>query len=66
MPRDLAQAWEPLFYHDRVVGAVLRTRQGVKPLFVSSGHGLSLPSAIVLTLACCGRLPPAPTPACGA
>ncbi len=45
-------AWEPLFFRDRTVGAVLRTRSEVKPLFVSPGHGLSLPSAITLTLAC--------------
>lgn len=44
--------WSPLFLGDRLVGAVLRTRSGVKPLFVSSGHRISLPTAIELTLAC--------------
>ena len=51
-PGPKRAAWEPLFFRDRVVGAVLRTRSEVKPLFVSPGHGLSLPSAIILTLAC--------------
>ncbi|MCB2191820.1 MAG: deoxyribonuclease V [Deltaproteobacteria bacterium] len=47
--------WSPLFLQDRLVGAVLRTRAGVKPLFVSPGHRVSLPTAIELTMACTGR-----------
>ena len=35
-----------------VIGAVLRTRAGVQPVFVSVGHRLSLPDAIRITLAC--------------
>ncbi len=46
--------WSPLLFRDRLVGAVLRTRPGVKPLFVSPGHRVSLPTAIELTLACTG------------
>lgn len=38
-----------------VIGAVLRTRPGVKPLFVSGGHRVGLESAIRLTLACVTR-----------
>ncbi|MDI2132014.1 endonuclease V [Yinghuangia seranimata] len=34
-----------------VVGAVLRTQPGVKPVFVSVGHGLSLPEACAHVLA---------------
>ncbi len=45
-------AWEPLFWQDRVVGGVLRTRQDVHPVFVSPGHRVSLPTALVITLAC--------------
>lgn len=44
--------WSPLFLGERLVGAVLRTRAGVKPLFISPGHRISLPTAIELTLAC--------------
>lgn len=38
-----------------VVGTVLRTRSGVKPVFVSVGHRVSLASAVAYTLACCTR-----------
>jgi deoxyribonuclease V len=39
-----------------VIGAVLRTRAGVKPVYVSQGHRLSLVRAIELTLAVCDGL----------
>ncbi|MEW5912082.1 MAG: deoxyribonuclease V [Thermodesulfobacteriota bacterium] len=48
-------AWAPLLHQDRVIGAVLRTVDGVRPLYVSPGHRISLPTAIALTLACGGR-----------
>ena len=35
-----------------VIGKVLRTRAGVKPVFVSCGHRVSLPTAVRLVLAC--------------
>lgn len=47
--------WCPLLDNDEVIGAVLRTRDDVKPLFVSIGHRISLDSAITYTLACCTR-----------
>lgn len=43
--------WSPLVDGDDVVGRVLRTRAGVKPVFVSVGHRISLETAIDLTLA---------------
>lgn len=36
----------------RVIGAVLRTRDRVKPVFVSIGHRIGLAQAVRLTLAC--------------
>lgn len=41
-----------LRYGGRVVGAVLRTRSGVKPLYISVGHRLSLAQAVSWTLRC--------------
>jgi deoxyribonuclease V len=35
------------------VGAVLRTKDRVKPLFVSPGHRLDLPTSIQIVLTCC-------------
>jgi len=42
----------PLRHGDEVIGAVVRTRTNVKPLFVSVGHRCRLEDAIRLTLAC--------------
>ena len=45
-------AWSPLEDKGEVIGAVLRTRAGVSPLFVSIGWGVSLATAIGWVLAC--------------
>jgi deoxyribonuclease V len=44
--------WQPLRYRGEVVGAVVRSRTGVKPLYVSPGHRISLPTAIDYVLRC--------------
>lgn len=44
--------WSPLRYGGRTVGAVLRTREGVKPVFVSPGHKVTLAQAVRILLAC--------------
>ena len=47
---------------DEVIGAVLRTRDRVRPLFVSAGHRVSLETAIRLVLDCgAGYRLPEPT-----
>jgi deoxyribonuclease V len=45
----------PLVHRGEVVGAVLRTRNRVKPLFVSPGHRCDLEGAVALVLALSGR-----------
>ncbi len=46
----------------QVLGAAVRTRDGVRPVFVSIGHRISLARAIKLTLACAkGYRIPEPT-----
>lgn len=48
-------SWATLEEKGGVVGAALRTRDGVSPLYVSIGHRVDLPSAIRWVLACCDR-----------
>jgi deoxyribonuclease V len=48
-------AWLPLFDREEVVGAVVRTRDRTNPLYVSTGHRVSLPTAVDYTLACTTR-----------
>jgi deoxyribonuclease V len=48
-------AWQPLMDKGEVVGAALRTRDGVAPVYVSIGHRVSLETAIHYTLACAPR-----------
>jgi deoxyribonuclease V len=43
-----------LYDDDELVGAVLRTRTRVKPVYVSTGHRASLEDAIALVLRCGG------------
>jgi len=45
-------SWQPLIHQGEMIGAVLRTRTGVKPLYISSGHRISLPTAIDYVLRC--------------
>ena len=52
----------PLTDKGETVGAAVRTRQSVNPIYVSIGHKVSLQKAIDLTLACCkGYRMPEPT-----
>jgi deoxyribonuclease V len=45
-------AWVSLWDHGEIIGAVVRTRTNVKPLYISAGHRISLRSAIDVVLAC--------------
>jgi deoxyribonuclease V len=48
-------SWVPLRDRGEVIGAVLRTRSGVAPLYVSTGHRVSLETSIHYVLACTTR-----------
>ena len=49
----------PLMDHGEIIGAIVRTRAGVKPVFVSIGHRVDLKTSIDYVLKCCKgyRLP---------
>jgi deoxyribonuclease V len=44
-----------LYDGDEVIGAVVRTRTNVNPLYVSIGHRVNLPTAIEYVLSCCTK-----------
>ncbi len=46
-------AFTSLWYEGKKVGAVVRTRAGVKPVFVSPGHKITIATAVRLVLASC-------------
>jgi len=55
-------SWTPLVDKNETIGAALRTRTRVKPVFVSVGHRVSLPTAVRLMFACSsGYRVPLPT-----
>ncbi len=59
---DERGSWVYLRHQGEVIGAVVRTRSDVKPVFVSPGHKVSLETAINLTLqTCTGYRIPEPT-----
>ncbi|MEM6252486.1 MAG: deoxyribonuclease V [Cyanobacteria bacterium P01_D01_bin.156] len=49
---DSKGAWVPLIDRGERIGAVLRSRAGTKPLFVSPGHRISLETAVDYVLQC--------------
>lgn len=44
-----------LFFRGEIVGTVLRSRSGIKPVFVSVGYGIELAKAVEIILSCCQR-----------
>ena len=47
---DSRGSYSYLIYNDSIIGAVVRTRDKIKPVFVSIGHKISLEKAIELVL----------------
>jgi deoxyribonuclease V len=61
-PHEMAGCYTDLWDKDELIGAVLRTRDRVNPLYISVGHKIDLPTAIDLVLeACRGYRLPEPT-----
>lgn len=54
-PPQRRGAWTALRDGDEIIGAVLRSRPKVKPLFISVGHGVSLEKAVSWTMGCVTR-----------
>ncbi|MBI2413802.1 MAG: deoxyribonuclease V [Deltaproteobacteria bacterium] len=51
-PGKTKGSWSPLKILDKTVGAVLRTRANVEPVFVSPGHKIDIKGSLRLVLAC--------------
>lgn len=47
--------WTPLTHRNERIGAVLRTRENIKPLFISIGHRISLETAVKWVMLCTTR-----------
>jgi deoxyribonuclease V len=58
-PSSNKGAFSDLLDNDEIIGAVVRTRDNIKPLFISIGHNIDLPTSIHWVLECCRgyRLP---------
>jgi deoxyribonuclease V len=51
-PGSEAGAYSPLRYQGKIVGAILRTQTGIRPLYLSPGHRVTLPECLKITLTC--------------
>jgi deoxyribonuclease V len=51
-PPDARGAYADLMDKGERIGAILRTREGVKPVFISLGHLIDLASAVELVMRC--------------
>lgn len=54
-PAHTAGSASPITLDGERVGLVLRTREGVKPMFISVGHRMDIDSARRIILTCCPR-----------
>jgi deoxyribonuclease V len=59
VPASVRGCWSPMIHKGETVGAALRTKNKVNPVYISPGHLIDLPTAIQLTMQCDGgyRLP---------
>ncbi|MEL6442497.1 MAG: deoxyribonuclease V [Cyanobacteria bacterium J06621_8] len=49
---EIKGSWQPLIDRGETIGAVLRSRTKVKPIYVSVGHKISLPTAMDYVQSC--------------
>lgn len=54
-PEDIQGSWTKLIHHEKVIGAVVKTRDRVKPLFVSPGFKITIDQAIEWVLRACTK-----------
>jgi deoxyribonuclease V len=54
-PGEEKGCWTPLLDGDEVIGAVVRTRSHVRPVYVSVGHRADLETAVSLVLSCSAK-----------
>jgi deoxyribonuclease V len=52
VPEEAAGDWVPLYDAGETIGAVVRSKSGLKPIYVSIGHRVDLPTAIDFVLRC--------------
>ncbi|MEJ2670882.1 MAG: deoxyribonuclease V [Deltaproteobacteria bacterium] len=51
-PERGAGSYKPLIWKEKLVGLILRTKTGVKPLYLSPGHRITLAECLEITLGC--------------
>ena len=54
-PGEAKGEWTRLMHRGEVIGAVVRTRTGVRPIYVSPGNNIDLESSVRWALACSPR-----------
>jgi deoxyribonuclease V len=48
-------SYTDLWHEKQVIGAVVRTRSGVKPMFISPGHKVTLEVSLRIVFGCCKK-----------
>jgi len=54
-PDQAAGSCNALIWKGKQVGLILRTQKGIKPLYISPGHRITLPECLEITLGCLTR-----------
>jgi len=54
-PGNSKGSYKSILKEGKEVGAILRTREGVKPVFISPGHRIDLPTTIQIILSTCSK-----------